>query len=121
MRNLEMPKYGLEGISNGGEIYGSSNKNISTDDVLLDEVYKEWLEFGGLQHSSKNYRQFLEDMKEVATRTENLPSMEEINAKYAKRLEEKKYEEIDKSINDLFAEIDAIDYNPTEIKRSSRR
>ena len=125
MRNLEMPRHGWEGISNGGEIYGSSNKNISNDEVLSDETYKEWLKFGGLQHNSKNYRQFLEDMKEVAIRTEDLPSMEEIKAKQAKRLEAKNDEEYIKKteeyINDLFAELDTIEYDSTEIKHSSRR
>ena len=47
MRNLEMPRHGWEGISNGGEIYGNNN-NSSDSDILLDEVYKEWLKFGGL-------------------------------------------------------------------------
>ena len=124
MRNLEMPRHGWEGISNGGEIYGNNN-NSSDSDILLDEVYKEWLKFGGLEHNSRNYRQYLKDMKEIAIRTENLPSMEEIKAKNAKRLEAKNDEEYIKKteeyINDLFAELDTIEYGSTEIKHSSRR
>lgn len=124
MRNLEMPRHGWEGISNGGEIYGNNN-NSSDSDILLDEVYKEWLKFGGLEHNSRNYRQYLKDMKEVAIRTEDLPSMEEIKAKNAKRLEAKNDEEYIKKtegyINDLFAELDTIEYGSTEIKHSSRR
>lgn len=125
MGNLEMPKHGWEGISNGGEIYGNSNKNLSDSDILLDEVYKEWLKFGGLEHNSKNYKQYLEDMKEVAKKTEELPSMEEIKARQAKRLEAKNDEEYIKKteeyINDLFAELDAIEDNSVEERRSFRR
>ncbi len=125
MGNLEMPKHGWEGISNGGEIYGNSNKNLSDSGILLDEVYKEWLKFGGLEHNSKNYKQYLEDMKEVAKKTEELPSMEEIKARQAKRLEAKNDEEYIKKteeyINDLFAELDAIEDNSVEERRSFRR
>lgn len=123
MRNLEMPRHGWEGISNGGEIYGNSNKNMSDSDILLDEVYKEWLKFGGLEHNSKNYKQYLEDMKEVAKKTANPLSKEEIEEKKLK--EQKKIEEVNKRVDDLLAELDAMinnaEYNSTEKKHSSRR
>ena len=119
---LEMPKHGWEGISNGGEIYGNSNKNSNDSDILLDEVYKEWLKFGGLEHNSKNYKQYLEDMKEAAKKTASPPSKEEIEAKQleAKKAEEhiKKNEEY---INNLFAELGAIEDNSVEERRSFRR
>ncbi len=58
-------------------------------------------------------------MKEVAKRVANPPCKEEIKKQELKIQRIK--QESDKLISDLFAELDAIEGNSVEEKRSSRR
>ena len=67
------------------------NYQKDEQDVLIDEGYQKWLNLGGLQDSSNNYKQYLEDLKEAS----NKPSAEEKeNARKLSEDNKRKVEEL---------------------------
>lgn len=96
------------------------NNQYDQNEVLIDEGYKKWLEIGGQQHSTANYRLYLEDMKNIASKMNKLPTEREKEDKAKIALESKlRMEEAMSSLSSLIDDLE--NSNIEEESHSVRR
>lgn len=109
MRSLDIPrspadkpKYGFEGLENGGELYAFINQNNNNNNnTRSDPEYLEYLKTWHLEDSPKNYEEYLNILKEAES-----VSFQEIMDEYRGNKKETPEEiEAAKRIEDMLAEI----------------